>query len=76
MKKVLGWMIAFSAVFALQANALQDPADEKLDMQIVERLGILEEINVTAHKTPTGESTDLDPEVKALLEDAEEAEAE
>ncbi|MEE9254009.1 MAG: hypothetical protein V3U43_03680 [Pseudomonadales bacterium] len=76
MKKVLGWMIAFSAVFALQANAFQDPADDKAYMEIVKRLGILEEINVTAHKAPAEESTDLDPEVKALLEEAEEAESE
>ena len=75
MKKTLGWMIAFSALFALQANAFQNPNDQKAYAAAIERLGILEEINVTAHK-PAQERGDLDPEVAALLKEAEEAEAE
>ena len=75
MKKTLGWMIALSALFALPANALQSPNDQKAYAAAIERLGILEEINVTAYK-PAQESTDLDPAVAALLKEAEEAEAE
>ncbi|MCZ6870607.1 MAG: hypothetical protein O7G84_13980 [Gammaproteobacteria bacterium] len=75
MKKTLGWMIALSALFALQANALQSPNDQKAYAAAIERLGILEEINVTAYK-PAQESTDLDPAVAELLKEAEEAEAE
>ena len=75
MKKTLGWMIALSALFSLQANALQSPSDQKAYAAAIERLGILEEINVTAHKA-VQESTDLDPAVAALLKEAEEAEGE
>lgn len=75
MKKTIGWMIALSALFAFQANAFQNPNDQKAYAAAIERLGILEEINVTAHK-PAQESSDLDPEVAALLKEAEEAEAE
>ena len=75
MKKTLGWMIAFSALFALQANAFQNLETQKAYAVAIERLGILEEINVTAYK-PAQESTDLDPAVAALLKEAEEAEAE
>lgn len=75
MRKTLSWLVAATALFAVQAYAFQQPEDQKAYDNAIKRLGILEEINVTAHKAAQA-STDLDPEVQALLKEAEEAEAE
>lgn len=76
MRRMLVCMIASSVLFALQANAFQDPTKDKEYMDAIERLGVLEEINVTAYKAPKEDSATVDPEVKALLEEAKKAEEE
>jgi len=75
MKKLIIAAMCLAGGLALAQEDGEKKTEEPIEeMQI--RLTAMEEINVTAEKTPVESSEDLDSEIEAILTDAEALEAE